>query len=147
MVNAKNDLIDAGVVPDHIFVVNSSDISKSPGVAKLEKTMPGITELMHNVTVAYNANLNQAMTSTGTYYDIPASHIFSAYDTLNDVMNDPAQYGFNNTQDSCVGRGAMPYCDGYVFYDDKHPTVALGKVFAQKINQIISTQTSAQRTL
>jgi outer membrane lipase/esterase len=52
------------------------------------------------------------------------------FDVVNDAVDDPATYGFTNTNVPCI---ALPSCDGAAFFDDVHPTTALHAIAAQRI--------------
>jgi phospholipase/lecithinase/hemolysin len=72
------------------------------------------------------------MTSSNPRYDLPTSHLFSLYDFLNDIIANAGQYGFKNATESCIDNQAAPFCEGYVFFDGIHPTIALNRLFAAR---------------
>ena len=48
-----------------------------------------------------------------------------------EILGDPASFGFTNVTDTCE-RGAIS-CDGYVFWDDIHPTAATHAILAERL--------------
>ncbi len=133
---AKNDLIDAGVAPDHIFVLDEADFSQMPGFIQAEKNYPGILKLMHAATVTYNTNLRKALTDTNPRYDLPASHLISDFDIVDEIVNHPAKYGITNVTEGCTYNHAEPLCQGYAFYDDGRPTNMTSKLYVDMIKKL-----------
>lgn len=54
---------------------------------------------------------------------------FDTYAFLDDVVQQPAAYGFTNAVDAC-GSIAGADCSRYVFWDGLHPTAAMHQVIA-----------------
>ena len=53
------------------------------------------------------------------------------------VRADPASFGFTNVMRGC---NAVPTCDGYLFWDDVHPTTRAHASLADAAFQIVSPQ-------
>lgn len=140
LLKAKNDLVDAGISPNQIYVIDLADLSTLPAMKKLVKINPAIPEFMHMLTIVFNGNLISAMTNTDAKYDLPESHIYFSTQLMDEVIKDPAAMGFTNVKDSCVDNAAEPVCEGYLFYDDKHPTVATGKILGKKFSEYLAGQ-------
>jgi outer membrane lipase/esterase len=68
--------------------------------------------------------------------------LFDAYAILNEVLDDPAAFGFVNTTDACVTPDVPPYAckkpDTYVFWDGTHPTKAMHAVLAHKALAVVA---------
>jgi phospholipase/lecithinase/hemolysin len=135
---AKNDLVDAGVSPNQIYIINLPDSSKFPMMKKLSKINPQIKTLIHTVSSLFNSNLIKIMTEDDAARNLPSSHIFSANELLDEVISHAEEMGFKNVVDSCVEKNEMPVCNGYLFFDDVHPTVASGKLIGLRIAKIIA---------
>ncbi len=54
------------------------------------------------------------------------------------ITQHPDRYGFQNVTESCVEDNAIPYCTGYLFFNDKHPTVAVEQLIANELAKQIS---------
>ncbi len=137
LLKAKNDLIAAGVSPKKIYIINLPDSSKFPVIKKLVKINPEIKKLIHTVSTLFNVNLIQVMTKGNFTRNLPVSHIYFANDLLDEILANPAAMGFNNVTDSCAEDNAMPNCEGYLFFDDVHPTVASSKIMGMQIAKFI----------
>lgn len=47
--------------------------------------------------------------------------VLDTYTLLDDIVADPSKYGFSNVTTPCIG---LATCNGYLFFDDLHPTEA-----------------------
>lgn len=124
-----DELIAAGASPSQIIVMNLPDIGISPAAKQFIAGNPELSHLFTLMTLNFNSRLKIALWS---------AHVFSTYQLLNQVLSNPSQYGFINTQQSCLAAGQAPYCKGYLFYNSKHPTAALGQILADRISQVIN---------
>lgn len=133
LLQAKNKLLENGVTPQQIYVLNLPDLSLTPYAIKYGLKL---TEL----TNGFNAYLLQALTNNADPKNpgLPSNHVISMFDLLNDVVKSPEKYDLTNTQDSCVDKSETPLCQGYVFYNMKHPTAAMHKIIANYIGKQIS---------
>jgi len=129
---AKDRLIEAGVKPEQIYILNLPDLSKSPACILLSKGNPAILSAIHALSVAFNDGLS--LTLSHNYFsdnNLPESNILSVYDLLNEIIDNPEKYGMTHLSQNCVLDGQTPECKGYVFFNDKHPTAETGKIFAR----------------
>lgn len=112
----------------HILVPNLPDLSQTPFVqgAGLQALALGFT-LNFNTALAINlGNLDLLF---------PGADIvqFDTFALLNDVITNPADYGFTNTQDACLPSLLVVPCanpDNYVFWDVFHPTTQTHGIIA-----------------
>lgn len=130
LLKAKNELIKAGVSPSQIYVINLPDLSKIPAAVELSVSNPAILTMLHATTIAFNSNLAAALTAGDTAHALPASHIFSAQNLFDRVIKNPEKFNLVNVDESCVKNNATPLCEGYLFFNEKHPTVAAGEIIA-----------------
>ncbi len=137
LLKAKNDLINAGVSPNQIYIIDIPDASKLPLIKKLEQINPQLREFMHGISELFNANLNIAMTANDERYNLPASNIYSANGLLNQIISNPEEMGFKNVTDSCFEDNASPECTGYLFFDDKHPTINSHKLIGDNMAMLL----------
>jgi len=128
LVQAKNKLLDEGVLPQQIYVLNLPDLSKTPFAIKNNLNLT-------QISVAFNTNLSAVLTTADQHHPgIPTSHIISMYDLLNDVVLQPDKYHVKNTTESCAENKKAPLCSEYVFYDNKHPTALMHHVISDYIS-------------
>ncbi len=128
---AKDRLIAAGVKPEQIYILNLPDLSKTPAGIRIAAHQPSILYAMGFLTRVFNKGL--LLTLSHDYFNdnnLPASHIFSIYKLFNKIIRHPENYNITEVQNSCMNEQAMPACKGYVFFNDKHPTMETGKIIA-----------------
>ena len=118
----------------HFLVPNLPDLSLVPAFSRFGD--PGLDFLANFASVAFNKQLNTTLGLFGGALDIRQLNVFAA---LNDIVADPASFGFTNATDSCytgevdgkprTGGPAVPtVCakpNDYVFFDYEHPTAAV----------------------
>ena len=119
----------------HFLVPNMVDLGATPG-ARGTPAAAGLTAL----TLGFNAVLAGALTSLDLALSAEIVQ-FDTYSRLQNVLLDPAAYGFSNVTDQCIlnlGNPANP-CDPatWLFWDGVHPTTAghslLGAQFAAAV--------------
>jgi phospholipase/lecithinase/hemolysin len=119
------------------LIVNVPDIGKTPAVRALgELAVRAATELSQ----AYNAGLAEAVTRlTAAGINIK---VLDVYTTVNNVIADPARYGFQNVTDACINPLQPPFVcakpDTYVFWDGIHPTKAMHAIVAQQAIALVN---------
>lgn len=137
LIEAKNKLIAAGVSPEQIYFIDLPDLSKTPAAVTLANGSDFILDIIHGITVLFNGSLKFGLTQFPFQTHLSPSHIISAYDLLNDTFSHPEKFHFTHLIESCVADKKTPYCEGYIFFNNKHPTVAIEKLLADKINETI----------
>jgi len=134
LIRARDKLIAAGVKPEQIYFINLPDLAKSPAAIKLAKGSDAVLNIVHGISLLFNSSLELGLTKMPfSENNLLASHIISAYDLLNEVMIAPTKFTFTKTTQSCVAENATPYCKGYMFFNDKHPTTKIGELLADKV--------------
>lgn len=141
LLEAKDTLVAAGVNVNNIYVINLPDISRTPAANALTNGNKTILGILSAVSQSYNNNLLSALSENiFDQHNLPKNHVLSAYDWFNDILNNPAKYNLTNTTDSCVTDKQDPLCNGFVFFNDKHPTVAVGEIIGQNVAAAINAK-------
>jgi outer membrane lipase/esterase len=125
-------LHDAGA--RYVVVFNLPDVSKTPGIrGTAQASSAGLLGNLYNGVL--NAGLGQIDTGI-----IPVN----AYALLNQVIADPARYGFSNVTDRACTTSSSINCStstlaapdaasSYLFADNVHPTTAAHAMLAQVV--------------
>jgi phospholipase/lecithinase/hemolysin len=119
----------------HILVPNLPDLSLTPFVQDA-----GLQALAQAFTLGFNAELAVQLGNLSALF--PGTDIvqFDTFAFLNDVVTNPADYGFANSQDACLPSILVAPCanpDGYVFWDGFHPTTQADAVIASAFAQAV----------
>jgi phospholipase/lecithinase/hemolysin len=134
---AVTHLMAAGVPPNHIFVMNLPDIAKSPAAIKLiakgfksSEHKKLALDFVRDMGDLFNEDL-QLWLTVGIRGEakpkiIDINDVFTHISSYNRFLN----YRFVDTTHSCVHEHATPYCRGYVFFNDQHPTTYAGSLLA-----------------
>ncbi len=120
-----------------VLVPNLPDEGKLPLVTALASIDPGIPAAATALTRAYNAALATALDGVTGIRVIR----FDSFSLLDDVVADPAHYGFSDAVDACYGGTVTadpgaPVCaqpNRHVFWDDEHPTTAFHTLFGAEM--------------
>lgn len=120
-------------------VLNVADIGKSPAVRSLG---PIASFVGNQVATGYNAALAAMVAGMNSALPGIDVRVLDAYALLNEVVADPAAYGFANATDACVTPDVPPFAckepDTYVFWDGTHPTKAMHAVLAQRALAVVT---------
>jgi outer membrane lipase/esterase len=124
---------------NYLVVFNLPDIGKTPSAAADGALVPGIQTFLSNVSVSYNQTLNAGLAATG-------ANILSVntYALFNEVLANPASFGFVNTTVPACTTASSHDCNGstlvtptaaqnYLFADGVHPTTAAQEIFGQYV--------------
>lgn len=135
---AKKKLIDAGVRPEMIYILNLPDLSRTPAVRsnnswslKILYGKKNLEESLSRMTMDFNQKLQ--VQQDEAQYMIPALHYLPIENWFDDIILNPLKYNLTNISESCVAQKAMPACSGYLFYNEKHPTTYVYKIVADNI--------------
>lgn len=69
---------------------------------------------------------------------LPAHHLFKINRLFQAIQTDKKvdqHYGFTHLTEDCFALGAAPVCQGYVFYNDKHPTFPVEQMISDRFIQ------------
>ncbi|MGA7179583.1 MAG: SGNH/GDSL hydrolase family protein [Thiobacillaceae bacterium] len=119
----------AGEGATHILVPNLPDLGLTPYVQSLGSTAvataQGFSQLFNTTLAGLLDNLDSQFPNADIIQ-------FDTYSFLNDVVANPARYGFTDTQDACLSSQLVPCANPnqYVFWDGFHPTTQADAVIA-----------------
>lgn len=105
----------------NIIVVNLPDLGKTPQ-ERLQPTASSLSAL----TNSHNSKLNLTLQGIAQNRNLKIIPI-DAYALFNEVLAEPAKYGFTNVTESCFNQAAGTLCSNpnqYLFWDGIHPTTA-----------------------
>jgi outer membrane lipase/esterase len=131
----------------YIVVFNLPDIGRTPQAASEETLVPGTKAALTTLSTGFNGVLNAGLATAGVGV-IPVN----TFALLNEVLADPAKYGFvNSTVPACTTSSSLnctratlvtpdAYAN-YIFADGVHPTTTTHALFAQVVeSEIIAPQ-------
>ncbi len=132
---AKKKLIDAGVKPERIYILDLPDLSKVPFIRSNHswalKIFYGKENLERSLSaMSHSFNQKLQVPEEEIRYAIPASHYIRIGNLLNEIISNPSHYHLTNVTESCVAKQAAPLCSGYLFYNAKHATTFANKIIA-----------------
>lgn len=143
-------LVKAGA--QHILVLNLPDLGKTPGAIDLamEKELSYFSDRHNTLLAATLDNLQQK-------YPAVQWLSYDVNNLVNVILDNPAQYGFTNTKETCYKVTFEPQrshqgilkmaarkvadevssCEGYLFFDAVHPTEAAHEMMAQAAKALL----------
>ncbi|HZH27520.1 MAG TPA: SGNH/GDSL hydrolase family protein [Azospirillaceae bacterium] len=101
-----------------VLVPNLPNIGYAPLVRSLGPVAEGFARAL---TRDFNAHLAALLDEAGTRHRPMRLHRLDVHQLAETLMADPAAAGFRNTTVPCPSRSG---CDGYLFWDNLHPTAA-----------------------
>lgn len=120
-----NTLIDAGAT--HFFIPNLPDLGLTP----FANATPGMADAASLFSTAFNTALASQLAVLGTGNPGVDLIQFDAYSFFNNLIANPGNYGFTNTENSCLlGLNPCTTPGEYIFWDPLHPTTQAHLVFA-----------------
>jgi phospholipase/lecithinase/hemolysin len=128
-----NDLLMlVGLGAQHILVPGMPDLGLTPEAYALGPAgMAGLSAL----SAAYNGGLTQMLASLDAAL-APLGVDFYGFDTagfFSTLTADPAAHGFADTTHSCLYTGGLATaCQGYLYFDNVHPTTAAHALLASQ---------------
>lgn len=123
-----SDLADAGA--QNFVVINLPDLGRTPTASGLP---PAIIGFLSFVSASYNAALDDAL----DLLEADRSNLkivrVSAFDLINDIVANPAEFGFTNVTDAALDSFPQVDPDDYLFWDGVHPTTAAHQIVAETV--------------
>lgn len=117
---------------EKLIVVNLPDLGKTPGGAANPIQGAGLTQL----SIAHNQGLRaslQALAQSQPNVNIIPIDVNAL---LNEVISDPARFGFTNVTQPCISTGAN--CNQFLFWDQLHPTAAAHRIISEYALDILT---------
>ena len=137
---AGNILALYGAGARKFVVFNVPKIAVTPAVRQIDALNPGAAQLIDLLVQIFNGGLHAVVTSLSVLPGIDI-RVLDAYQTVTDVVGDPAGFGMTNVTDACILPNIAPYAcqdpDQYLFWDGIHPTRAMHGVVAQRAASLL----------
>jgi phospholipase/lecithinase/hemolysin len=115
------------------LLLNVSNVGLTPAIRAFGPVAMSVGD---SVSTAFNGYLVLLTEHLMTVLPGSDIRIVDLYTTLNEIVANPASYGFTNWTDACVTPNQPPFeCkqpDSYVFWDGIHPTKAVHAIIAQQ---------------
>lgn len=132
-----NILATAGAT--HFLVPNLPDLGLTPAAQ-----MDGEVAEAHAFTETFNTALAGELGSVNAAFPAVTIYQFDTFSLLNDVVQNPAGYGFTNVTDACISSIDCADPDSrFLYWDDSHPTTEahaiLGAAFASAVPEPSTT--------
>lgn len=132
----------------HIMVFNLPNLGKTPAAVEFDAA-----DVMSYFAIQHNQRLEQTMDGLKQTHPEVEWVYFDLGAMFDDVLNNPAKYGFTHISGSCSNsvvdelskksilnmvarvtpKLGADACDGYVFFDLVHPTALAHKLIAEKV--------------
>ncbi|MEL6555063.1 MAG: SGNH/GDSL hydrolase family protein [Cyanobacteria bacterium J06621_11] len=136
LTNAASSLINSGA--KNLFISNLPDLGLQPFADLLDQFNPQGSSLLTAFSDQHNQLLDQKLTALSLATNTKITQL-NVNKIINDVANDPASFGFTNTEDACLTNfqpgfvfdGICDNPDEFLFWDDVHPTAATHDIIAQ----------------
>jgi len=115
-----------------ILVPNMPNLAVTPFA---QAQTPEAQAALAAVSAAFNALLSQALAEIRLATMINLME-FDVAGLLQDVIDDPAAFGFDNVTDQCLASadpGSVPSCEGFLFFDIVHPTTFAHMLVADRL--------------
>ena len=131
----------------YVVVFNLPDIGRTPSAMQDDAEVPGTKAFLTSLSQSYNSVLNAGLASAQLGI-IP----INTYALLNEVLANPAEYGFvNSTTPACTTASSLnctpqtlvnpTAASNYVFADGVHPTTYTHSLFAEVVeSEILAPQ-------
>ncbi|MES2205069.1 MAG: SGNH/GDSL hydrolase family protein [Pseudomonadota bacterium] len=133
-------LLKAGVPAQNIYVINLPNLANTPAAQDFVKGNKSLLYALTAITEIFNTTLriDLAFNYMSPGYNILNGHIISVHRSFGQILKDPQTFGFDKILNNCVQDGATPYCQGYLFFNGKHPTTQAHQWMADEFKKILS---------
>ena len=121
--DALQDLIDAGA--KDIMVMNLPDLGLAPAIVD----SPAAAAFTSG-SMTFNTFLSQLVCDFRGAYPKVKFYMADTFELLQYAVEYGESLGFTDVDGTCVGGGALPLCEGYIFFDGIHPTTATHQYLA-----------------
>jgi hypothetical protein len=118
------ELVAAGA--EDILVMNLPDI----GLAPIYNSDPYMSAMATELSATFNSYLTQLVCDLNSAYKNVRFYMADTFELIQYAVANGEVLGFDNVIGTCEDDGALPLCEGYIFYDWIHPTTATHKYLA-----------------
>jgi phospholipase/lecithinase/hemolysin len=125
----------------NFIVWRAPNVGLTPAIHTLDHLRPGAVQLGTGLTQAFNGGLDAALAPVS---NLPGIRIvrLDAYRLLNDIVANPAAFGWTDVTAACVTPNIAPFTcqtpDDFLFWDGIHPTKAVHAIIAQEAASALS---------
>lgn len=119
-----------------LVVPNLPDLGRVPGTVGNPVQSAGLTQLSTAHNQGLQATLRSLAQSNPNLSIVP----IDINALFNQVLNDPARFGFTNVTQACLGTGAN--CDQFLFWDQLHPTARGHQIISEYAFSLLSAPLS-----
>jgi phospholipase/lecithinase/hemolysin len=115
----------------YFLVSNMPDLGATPfGLSQPPPVQAALTALSEG----FNAGLAFAMADLERRLGGPVHiTVFDLFSVQREIIQDPSRFGFTNVSYYCLlDFPALPDCEGYLFFDEVHPTTAAHRIIGQR---------------
>ncbi|MGH9203394.1 MAG: SGNH/GDSL hydrolase family protein, partial [Vicinamibacterales bacterium] len=93
------------------LIWNVPNLALTPAIRQLDAINPGAAQLATALTIAFNTGLNAVLSQLSALPGIDIRRL-DAFQTLNDIVAQPAGFGLSNVTAACIMPGTAPFtCD------------------------------------
>lgn len=132
---ARNIQVLYGAGAREFLVWRAPDVALTPAIRTLDRLSPGAAYLAAQLTQAFNAGLDGAVTQLSGLPEVRIVRL-DAYGLLNDLVTHPSAFGLTDVTTACVTPNIPPFAcvraDEFLFWDGIHPTKAVHAIIAQE---------------
>ena len=122
----------------NFLVPNSSDLGQTP-----EARINDNVAQAQAYSIVFNNELSAQLGGVHSTFPTADIHQFDTYSFVNNIIHDPAAFGFTDATNACVSL-LSPSCDNsdtHLFWDSVHPTTLahslLGAAFASAVTSVV----------
>jgi phospholipase/lecithinase/hemolysin len=130
----------AGGGARNFLILNLPDLGDTPESVATEN--PLVIAALNQVTVTFNTALASLVPTLASNLGIDIRFL-DAFAIGKAMKNNPATYGFTNTTLGALPSGNAASADGFLYWDNTHPTTRAHEVFADAAFAIIPEPSSA----
>jgi phospholipase/lecithinase/hemolysin len=107
-------------------------------IAEIRALGDAAMALATGATQTFNASLQALLAGLPAVVEVT---YVDTFDLFNEILGDPATFGFTNTTDACLDSlliGTVTDCANFVFYDDIHPTAQAHALIADRFTATVA---------
>ena len=132
-------LIQAGVPAQNIYVINLPNLANTPAAQGFAKGNNTLLYSLTAVTEIFNTALriDLAFNYLSPAFNLPNGNIVSASQAFRNILKNHQALGFDHLLSDCTQDKATPNCQGYIFFNGKHPTTEVQRNIADYLKSIL----------